>query len=62
MCGAVSTSGRALCIAHDRVGGMGLGGVDTVCCCVDQPGLGGLVGGWASLTKSSPELSESASN
>ena len=30
-----------------------------MCLCADWPGLGGLVGGWASLTRSSPDESDS---
>ena len=60
-CGAVSTSGRAICLFGIGGGISGCDG-DTGCHCVDWPGLGGLIGGWASLTRSSPKLLDSLSN
>ena len=61
-CGAVSTSGRFLCLHGNGGGAIGWCSSDTDVCCVDQPGLGGLVGGWASLTRSSPGVLESLFN
>ena len=42
-----------------------MGGFRWVCFCdldADRPGLGGLEGGWAGMTSSSPELSDSLSD
>ena len=55
-------SGSSLCLHGNRGGAMGLCDSDTVCHCADQPGLGGLVRGWASLTRSSPSVSDSLSD
>ena len=60
--GAVSTSGNSLCCHGNGGGTMGICGIDTGHACVDWPGLGGLVGGWASLTRSSPSESDSMSD
>ena len=56
--GAVPTSGSTLCLHRSRGGAIGDCGSDTVRGCVDWPGLGDLVGGWASLTRSSPNVSD----
>ena len=55
-CGVSSTSGKSLCLQGNGGGAIGDCHGDGVHRCVDRPGLGGLVGGWASLTRSSPKL------
>ena len=58
--GAVSTYGSAN-VLHGTGGGAAGGNIAGQLS-ADWPGLGGLVGGWASLTKSSPNESDSLSN
>ena len=60
--GAVSTSGSSLCLHGNAGGAMGACEGKTACHCANWPGLGGLVGGWASLTRSSPRVSDLLSN
>ena len=55
-CGAGPTSGSSLCLHGNSGGTAGDCGDDGVHSGVERLGLLGLVGGWASLTKSSPNL------
>ena len=62
--GAVSTPGKG---AKEPCGAQGgargeLWDVNASCPDADRPGLGGLVGGWARLTRSSPNESDSLSD
>ena len=66
--GALTTPGKDLREPYGAKGGArgGLGGPDSWDCIAgcpnaDWPGLGGLVGGWARLTRSSPDESDSLS-
>ena len=62
--GAVSVSGKGVLEPHGALGKGGLGGL--ILCVLGpdavRPGLIGLVGGWARLTRSSPDESDSLSD
>ena len=67
--GAVPVSGKGVLECHGAQGGARswLGGPalcdgDAGCPNADRPGLGGLLGGWARVTKSSPDQSDSLSD
>ena len=52
-------SGKGALEPHGALGKVGLGGLDPD---ADWPGIGGPVGGWARLTGSSPNESDSLSD
>ena len=67
--GAVSLSGKGLVVPFGASGGergmpWGIDSWDNGVCCLDadRPGLGGLVGDWARLTKSNPNELDSLSD